>query len=118
MTIDNSFLKMPPADALTVLVTRNYCKFRNFLMHFNFPNSIKTHICNVKNSRRGHDLLISVNDRVISPINEDFIFTKLCIPNLHYIILSNSLDADQDGSSFGPDLGPHCLQRLSEEDKH
>ena len=44
-----------------------------------FANSIKTHICDIKNSRQGHDLSISENDRVISPIREDFIFTKLRI---------------------------------------
>ena len=35
------------------------------------------HIWDVKNSRQGHDLPISVNDRVISAFREDFIFTKL-----------------------------------------
>ena len=44
-----------------------------------FANSVKRHICNVKKLRLGHDLLISVNDRVNSPFREDFIFTKLCI---------------------------------------
>ena len=29
------------------------------------------------------------------------------------IIMSNSLNPDQDRHSFGPDLGPNCLQRLS-----
>ena len=37
-------------------------------------NSVKTHICEVKNSQQGRDLHISVKDRVISPIREDFIF--------------------------------------------
>ena len=32
-----------------------------------------------KNSRLVHDLLISVNDRMISPFRKDFIFTKLRI---------------------------------------
>ena len=27
--------------------------------------------------------------------------------------MSDSLDADQDQCSVGPDLGPNCLQRLS-----
>ena len=31
--------------------------------------------------------------------------------------MSNSLDADQDQQNVGPDLGPNCLQRLSEVDK-
>ena len=29
----------------------------------------------------------------------------------------NGLDLDQDRLSVGPDLGPNCLQRLSEGDK-
>ena len=29
----------------------------------------------------------------------------------------NSLDADQDPPSVGPDLGPNCLQRLSADNK-
>ena len=37
------------------------------------------HICDVKNSKLGHDLPISVNDRVIAGNCEDFIFTKLRI---------------------------------------
>ena len=31
--------------------------------------------------------------------------------------VSNSLDADQDRRFVGPDFGPNCLQRLSEDDK-
>ena len=56
-----------------------YCKFGNFRENFTFANSVKTHICAVKNSRQGRDLPISVNERVISPIHEGFIFTKLRI---------------------------------------
>ena len=37
-------------------------------------NSVKRHICDVKNSQLGHDLPISVNDRVISPFANGFIF--------------------------------------------
>ena len=48
-----------------------YCKFGNFRENFIFANSINRHICDVKPS--------SVNDRVISPFREDFIFTKLRI---------------------------------------
>ena len=33
------------------------------------------------------------------------------------IIVSNSLDPDQDRRSVGPDLGPNHLQRLSVDDK-
>ena len=52
-----------------------YCKFGNFHKNFIFANSFKRHVCDVKNSRIRHDL--SVNDRVISPFCEDFIFKKL-----------------------------------------
>ena len=44
-----------------------------------FANSVKRHICDVKKLPFGHDLLISVNKRVITPFREDFIFTKLLI---------------------------------------
>ena len=54
-----------------------YCKFGNFRENFIFANSVKRHICDVKNSRLRHDIPISVNDRVISPFREDFVFTKL-----------------------------------------
>ena len=40
-------------------------------------NSVKRHICDVKNLQLGHDLNISVNDILISPFLKDFIFTKL-----------------------------------------
>ena len=43
-----------------------------------FPASMffKRHSCHVKNSRLGHALLISVNDRVISALQDGFIFMK------------------------------------------
>ena len=56
-----------------------YCKFENFRENFIFTNSVKTHICYVKNARQGRELPLSVNDKVISPIREGFIFTKLRI---------------------------------------
>ena len=56
-----------------------YCKSGNFRENFIFTNSVKRHICDAKNSRLGHDLPVSVNDRVISPFLEDLIFTKLRI---------------------------------------
>ena len=31
--------------------------------------------------------------------------------------MSNSLDPDQDRQNVGPDLGPNCLQRLSDDKK-
>ena len=51
-----------------------YCKSGNFRESFVFAISVKSHICGVKKSRQGHDLPISVNDRVISAFREDFIF--------------------------------------------
>ena len=60
-------------------ILEEYCKFGNFREDFVFANSPKRHICHVKNSCYGRDLPISVNNRLISPISEDFIFTKLCI---------------------------------------
>ena len=56
-----------------------YCKFGNFRENFIFANSVKRHICDARNSRLRHDIPISVNDRVISPFREDFVFTKLRI---------------------------------------
>ena len=40
-----------------------YCKFENFSENSIFANSVKRHICHVKNSVLGHDLPTSVNDR-------------------------------------------------------
>ena len=55
----------------------SYCRFGNFREHFIFANSIKRHISDGKNSRLRQYLRISINDRVISPFREGFIFTKL-----------------------------------------
>ena len=52
----------------------DYCKFGNFRENFIFANSVKTHICDVKKLQKWRDLPISVNERVISPIREGFIF--------------------------------------------
>ena len=46
-------------------------------MNFIFANSVKRHICDVKILQIGHDLPISINDILISPFREDFIFMKL-----------------------------------------
>ena len=54
-------------------------KSGNFRDNFIFENSVKKHICDVKNSRPGHDIPLSVNDRVISPFRKGYIFTKLRI---------------------------------------
>ena len=53
------------------------CKSRNFRENFILANSVKRHICDVKNSLLRHDLPPSINDRVISPFRDSFIFTKL-----------------------------------------
>ena len=50
-----------------------------FRENFIFANSVKRHICDAKYSRLEHDFPISVNNRVISPFREEFIFTKCCI---------------------------------------
>ena len=54
-----------------------YCKFGNFRENFIFANSVKRHICDAQTSRLRHDLLISVNDRVILSFHEGLTFTKL-----------------------------------------
>ena len=52
-----------------------YGKFGNFRENFIFGKSIKRLISNSKNSQLGHDLPISVNNRVILPFYDGFIFT-------------------------------------------
>ena len=56
-----------------------YCRFGNFHKNFIFTNSIKRHTSDVKNSRLRQGLPTSINDRVILPFREGFIFTKLRI---------------------------------------
>ena len=59
-------------------MTSKYCKFRNFCENFIFANSVKRHICNVKISRLRHDLLISVNDKVVlSFCSENFLIYSI-----------------------------------------
>ena len=68
-----------------------------------FANSVKRHICYLKNSQLRHDLPISVNYGVISPFREVFIFTKLRsfakvkpsgkFPNLQYMRLKKGFSA-------------------------
>ena len=50
--------------------------------------SAKRHISHVRNSRPGHDLHISVNNRVVSSYRKSFIFTKLRLPSFAKIKLS------------------------------
>ena len=47
-----------------------YCKCGNFRENLIFANSVKRHICDVKNSRLCHDLPTWVNDRMILPFRE------------------------------------------------
>ena len=54
-----------------------YCKFGNFRETLILAIHVKSRILDVKNSRLGCDLPISVDDRVILPFREGFIFTKL-----------------------------------------
>ena len=68
----------------------DFYKFENFRENFIFAKSIIRHICHVKNWRLRHDLLTSVNDRVISPFCEG-LFSQMAkikpsrkFPNLQY----------------------------------
>ena len=47
-------------------------------------------------------------------LSADFFQNNFC---RNTIRVPNGLDPDQDRHSVGPDLGPNCLQRLSEDDK-
>ena len=53
------------------LSTYMYCKLGNF------RERVIRHICHVKSLQLGHDLPTTVNDRVIPPFLEGFIFKKL-----------------------------------------
>ena len=53
----------------------DYCRLGNFRENFIFANSIKRLSSDVKNSRLRQDLPISINDRVIFPFREGFIFS-------------------------------------------
>ena len=55
-----------------------YCKFGNFRDISISANSVKTHICDVKNLRQRRDLPISLNERVISPIRVFFAKFRIC----------------------------------------
>ena len=73
-----TFILRPVAAAAlkTITVYSDYCIFRNFGENFIFANSVKIHICDVKNSRLRHDLPTSVNDRVILPFFVRVIFPR------------------------------------------
>ena len=50
---------------------------QNFYENFTLANRVKRHICEVLKSQLEHDLPTSVNDIVILPFRESFIFVKL-----------------------------------------
>ena len=54
-----------------------YCRFGNFHENNIFAKSIKGNISDVKNSRLRQDLPIPINERVILPFREGFIFNKV-----------------------------------------
>ena len=56
-----------------------HCRFGNFRVRFIFAKRVKRHICDIKILRLGHDLPISVIDRLISSFRKGYIFTKLRI---------------------------------------
>ena len=62
-------------ESITLPNIKLYRKFVNFARIL-FSRIALRHICDGQNSQPGHDLHISVNDRVISPYRESFIFTK------------------------------------------
>ena len=72
-------MKTPCNNVFVFFVQNQYCKSGKFRENFIFAICVKRHICDAKNSRIWHDLPKSVNDRVISPFREDFVFTKLRI---------------------------------------
>ena len=53
-----------------------YCKFVNFRENFIFTKSVTRHLASLKIRDYGIVNLFSVNDRVISPFREGFIFTN------------------------------------------
>ena len=66
--------------------------------------------------------LWSANEILVLNANAQspFINSKLTFSRNSYrktIRVSNGLDPDQDQHYVGPDLGPNCLQRLSEDNK-
>ena len=60
--------------------TVNSKKFREFII---FANNVTRHICDVNNLPLGHDLPLSVNDRVISPFHEILFSRNLAYAKFH-----------------------------------
>ena len=90
---DFAFLKTSILLKFNILASESsylveYGKFGNFRENF-FAKSVKRHICGVKNSLLWHDLPISINDRVISPFREDFVFTVPLSENKTLAIISD-----------------------------
>ena len=67
---------MPPQQSCVAVCTSTV-NFKIFVRNCIFANSVKRHICDAKISQLGHDLPISVNDRMGSPFFKGFLFTKL-----------------------------------------
>ena len=65
-------------DCLSVLQPENTVN-PEITVSFIFVNSFKRHYFDVKNVQLGHYLTGSVNNILILPFCEDFIFTKLCL---------------------------------------
>ena len=72
-----AYIEVCSGTACTAYVSIRYCRFRNFLENFVFANAIIRHISDVKNSRLRQGLPLSINDRVILPFREGFIFTNM-----------------------------------------
>ena len=64
LSMSSLFVKLPVLG-FPIYKGLKYCKFGNFRMNFIFTNSLKRHICHVKNSGLGHDSPTSLNDIVI-----------------------------------------------------
>ena len=84
----NKLIQNTPSCKILHLIThlsyfKECYKFGNFRENYIFPNSVKRYICDVKNLRLGHELSISLNDRVICDFarilfSRDFAYAKFC----------------------------------------
>ena len=104
-------------DPRRYFITVNWIFFRE---NFIFVNNVKRHICDVKYSRLGHNLTISVNDRVISPLHggklnprENFLNSKSLRAASFFMLLLSSAECCQkrsvkNVSRFGSRVGPTC----------
>ena len=53
---------------------------------------------------------------ILHVFSHQLIFFKSTFSKNSFITVSNSLDPNQAQHFVGPDLGPNCLQRLSQDD--